>query len=278
VPLDSAKFTVERFAMYKQQAEDFQGRYKWEKETHPNVVARFNGYDLGDSGMWDEDPWTVRAQFNPVKRAFRTCGLVRGPHPYAIVVDDIQKDDKERLYEWTMMLSADTIAIDIHDEDNPHAIGPRQTQVPSSIYTDIILGREGILRESGSYKPAKGEPLLLVRVLQCATPCDPRTYDSRPQPRLETVEKKDVRSAPGGATWGMDRRLVVPSRSVSPDFKILLYPYRHDIDPLPVTTLDKGRLSIKWDDQEDAYDFSDNGGGRTLLELRRNGKILLRTR
>jgi hypothetical protein len=47
---------------------------------------------------------------------------------------------------------------------------------------------------------------------------------------------------------------------------------------LPVTTLDKGRLSIKWDDQEDAYDFSDNGGGRTLLELRRNGKILLRTR
>jgi hypothetical protein len=37
---------------------------------------------------------------NPVQRAFRTAALVKGAHPFALIVDDFQKDDKEHSYTW----------------------------------------------------------------------------------------------------------------------------------------------------------------------------------
>ncbi len=49
----------------------------------------------------------VRQPFYPVRKAFRTAGLVRGPHPYALVVDDIQKDESVRRYDWILTLEKD---------------------------------------------------------------------------------------------------------------------------------------------------------------------------
>ena len=43
----------------------------------------------------------------PMKKAFRTAGMVRGKHPYILIVDDIQKDDQKRHYEWGMTLASD---------------------------------------------------------------------------------------------------------------------------------------------------------------------------
>jgi hypothetical protein len=37
---------------------------------------------------------------NPVKRAFRTAALVKGAHPFALIVDDFQKDDEPHEYTW----------------------------------------------------------------------------------------------------------------------------------------------------------------------------------
>ena len=51
---------------------------------------------------------TVRQPNYPVQRkAFRTAGLVRGPHPYALVVDDIQKDARTHRYDWILTLEPD---------------------------------------------------------------------------------------------------------------------------------------------------------------------------
>lgn len=42
-----------------------------------------------------------------VRRAFRTAGVVRGSHPYALVVDDIQVDDQSHRYDWILTLERD---------------------------------------------------------------------------------------------------------------------------------------------------------------------------
>ena len=34
----------------------------------------------------------IKKPFNPVQKAFRTAALIRGKYPYALVIDDIQKD------------------------------------------------------------------------------------------------------------------------------------------------------------------------------------------
>ncbi|MEI6077690.1 MAG: LamG-like jellyroll fold domain-containing protein, partial [Verrucomicrobiota bacterium] len=43
----------------------------------------------------------------PVLKAFRTAGVVRGSTPYALIVDDIRKDNSPHAYDWRMMLADD---------------------------------------------------------------------------------------------------------------------------------------------------------------------------
>ena len=79
-----------------------------EKDPRPSVVEHWKGFEAHDPRMWDEDTWPVRLPHNPVQRAFRTVAFVREPHPYLLVVDDIQKDSQERLYEWLMQMGMNT--------------------------------------------------------------------------------------------------------------------------------------------------------------------------
>ncbi|HEY3328433.1 MAG TPA: hypothetical protein VGK19_00285 [Capsulimonadaceae bacterium] len=41
--------------------------------------------------------------YNPVQRAYRSAVLVRGAHPYAMIVDDLRKDDLPHDYQWHML-------------------------------------------------------------------------------------------------------------------------------------------------------------------------------
>lgn len=280
--VDLPKYRIERFSVYKDMASKFHASgVDWEHETHPNVVRAFDGYDLRDSGMWDEDPWTVRVPHNPVERAFRTLGLIRGDQTYSLVVDDIQKDNEQRLYEWTMMLEPDLTAIDITVHDNPRGIGHgHKGGTPAYVYTDIVIGRETINRSGLRYRPETGEPLLLVRVLEIGKP-PIATYDSIPSPRVETFEKKDSHSGPSGRTFKLDRRLVIPSRSVSPDFKIMLYPYRHGIDAIPeVDSPEAGTFELTWPEADgkatkDVITFHQHNDGRTRMSVLRDGETIL---
>ncbi|MEM1109644.1 MAG: hypothetical protein AAGH99_13245 [Planctomycetota bacterium] len=280
--VDLPKYQIERFKVYRKMAEKFHASgVEWEHETHPNVVRAFEGYDLRDSGMWDEDPWTVRVPHNPVERAFRTSGLIRGDRAYSLIVDDIQKDDQQRLYEWTMMLEPDLTAIDISFRDNPRGIGHGYDGAPDYVYTDIVIGRDTIKKSGLRYRPEKGEPLLLVRVLDISKP-PLDVYDSIPSPRVETFEKKDAHSGPGGRTFKLDRRLIVPSRSVSPNFKIMLYPYRHGIDPVPdIDSPEAGTYELTWPgedgvSQRDVISFREHSDGRTRMDVSRDGEIILK--
>ena len=219
----------------------------------------FDGFDHPHARMWDEDGPTVRVTHNPVQRAIRHAGLVRGERPWVLVADDVQKDDHVRLYEWTLMLSLDTTALSITET----AAAPGEASHPlrfgvRGVQTDVLLGDATTPRKGNRYAPEPGDPLLLVRVLHKAEPGldangeanhSAPGYDARPSVRVETFEKKEALHTPGLRSYGLDRRLIVPSRSVAPGFRVLLYPHRHG-DPLPVTTIsdDLRTVTATWPD------------------------------
>ena len=77
----------------------------------------------------------------------------------------------------------------------------------------------------------------------------------------------------GSRSWGLDRRLIVPSRAVTPNFKVLLFPF-HAGDPLPVTTwnADRSVLTIAAGGQTDEVAYTRHADGRTRLRLSRDGQ------
>jgi hypothetical protein len=250
------RFRFARWESYRSEAADFQRRaagLKGERECRPGVVAFWSGFDTTGPRIWDEDAWPVRYPHNPVRRAFRTVAFERGEHPFLLVVDDIRKDDKERLYEWLMQTGMNT-------------------EVASIAGNDIILCDATVRRDrNGTVSPVKGDRQLLVRILGLNEPALARDYQSRPSARLETFERRDslLPDSPGLAgsrSFGLDKRLVIASRSVAPDFKILLFPFRHG-DPLPETKWndDRSVLSVTIGKNRQDLRFSQTSEGRTLV-------------
>lgn len=246
-----------------------------------------------------ERAWTLRDK--PVRKAFRTAGLVRGKHNYALIVDDIQKDDQPHQYKWLMQTADDLEleAIKVSENGAPpapelqNAAGPmrgKSAPVKASYMADFLL-REGKRRNDGRVwsdeGPANRE--LLVRVLenQSVAPAgkvreemgnryDFTFGDDQPVPvadgrpgSLETYLRY-ARSQQTG------KRLVIPSRAVSPDFKVLLFAHRVG-EALPMTRWNASHttLSVEWGDQKDEYVFQQGSDGRTRFSLSRDGRKVL---
>ncbi len=231
----------------------------WRVRRIPDPLSRPSGTIIKKTGprLWDEDAWPVRFPHNPVLRAFRTVAFQRGDAPFLLIVDDIQKDKAEHLYEWLMQTGLDTEILSIKGND-------------------IILCDGSVPRDSeGLPKPAKGDRLLLVRILDMKDPALARDYQSRPSVRLETFERKDTlqpesAGLSGSRSYGLDKRLVIASRSVAPDFKILLVPMRLG-DPLPGTSWsdDGGVLSVEVGGINTKLELRKGADGRTLVNLKK---------
>jgi hypothetical protein len=176
---------------------------------------------------------TVRQANFPVQKAFRTAGLVRGEYPYALVVDDIRKDDAVHHYDWIFTLEKDIKIV----KSEPHGAE-----------LDVLL--------QGDDSPAR----LLVRVLHRNT-----TAGREDAPRVE-----DLNNAADPKKYGPIRRLVIPTDAVAPDFKILLYPH-HTGDPLPTTTAsdDHAAVTVAWPRQTDQIRFTPGALGKTDLTIAR---------
>ena len=257
-PKSFIRFAYPRWESYGKEAETFQKLYGKEKivrDTRPSVVAHWQGFDKGNPRMWDEDSWPVRLRHNPVQRAFRSVIFGRGAHPWLLVVDDIQKDNQERLYEWLMQTGMNT-------------------EVVSIVNNDIILCDATVKRDdTGAVKPARGDRQLLVRILDMAVPAKPHDFQSKPSVRLETFDRKDTLVPEtkngvlsGARTFGLDKRLVIASRSVAPDYKILLYPHRNG-EPLPTTTWnqDQTLLTITVANEKTVLKMTREPDGRTRV-------------
>jgi hypothetical protein len=215
-------------------------------------------------GLWngeDRHP-TRRIPFMPMKKAFRSSTLVRGDtalnggngYPYVLTVDDIQQDENLHLYNWLMPLDSS----DSHNEVVKMS-GDKGDQ-------SIIVRRVPVNGDKTPLK--KGESLLMVKVLQ-------RNQEGFPGIRLDNIEQG----------WNGTQRIVVPSVSVAPDFKVLIYPHRHG-DPLPKTTWNANKTSLKIEigQQVDNIDFAKafvdrrpfgGQGEQTYFNLYRKGEKLI---
>ena len=251
------RFQYPRWSSFATESADFHKEYAGvpsSRDQRPSVVQHFAGFAQGDPRMWDEDTWPIALPHNPVERAFRTIAFVREKTPYLLVADDIQKDDKERLYEWIMMTGLNTDIVKIDGDD--------------LILADATANRGAY----GALAPNKGDRELLVRVLDFGIPTTFAGLQARPSFRLETFERKDT-NVLDGRTYGIDKRLVIGSRSVAPNFKVLLVPMRAG-DPLPKTewNADRNRLTISNDGVVDTYTFKMGADGRNRVVLSRAGK------
>ncbi len=189
--------------------------------------------------------WTPRRP--GIKRAYRTAGLVRGPHPYALVVDDIQLDAKIHDYTWNLTIADDVTlgtARRVGGSDWPMA--------------ELIL-------EEKSPPPGGKKRRLLVRFLEA------RGLLEEPA----TIETVTLPDGSNGKPM-IFPKLVVRSKAVAPNFKAVLVPLRDGQQP-PKTTWshDHAALTVSWPDQTDTIAFSPHADGRSRLAIVREGATIL---
>lgn len=212
--------------------------------TWADFVLR--GTDAREIAGWKSRSGPSARRYNPVQKAFRTAMLVRGEHPYVIVVDDIQLDDRIRLYDWCAPLASDT------------AVNPGRTTLVSASATQAILRFEKDM--------ALGSPRLLVRVIQAEGEA---RGDIGIDARAIGVYAEEKGLAP--TVYDM---LSIKRRTSEPKFKVLLYPFRAG-EELPETVFDSDRLVVNLPDgRVDQVTFSaDAADGRSVLEwLRVEGR------
>ncbi len=231
-------------------------------------------YSYLDTPMSENPHWVLphgairsvaRIPNTRVHHAFRTAGIVRGEHPYALVVDDIRKDAMRRTYEWILTLEPDIQIVSM----NPGPDG----QIDILLTGDdpaqrLPRAKEDLPSQRDPSKPIpEGHPMLLVRILQ-------REHDAsqgEAAPRIDVVRDDKPKSQVSPV-----RRLVIPSKSVEPLYKVLLYPHRKG-DALPVTAWDdaKTRLDVQFSKSAgDEIVFEKSASGKSHLQVRRNGEIL----
>lgn len=206
-------------------------------------------YGLPDFGFLGMYMW--RRPYNPVEKAFRTLIFVRGDHPYVLIIDDIKKDTEEHLYEWYMHLETDLELARIEN-------------------TDIIL------KEADGGEISEDSRLMLVRVLQSGELIPKTNRIGTEESAVEVpntisarIEQYQVAIRKGNHF--LAKRLIIPSRCVTPNFKMLLMPFRGK-DQMPEThwNSDYTQLTVKFGEQTDLFAFEMDKTGRTQVEMTRS--------
>ena len=189
-----------------------------------------NGWSTEDGRLQP----VARGVYLPVQKALRTAGIVRGPRPYVLIVDDIQRNALPTGYDWNLTMMDDLA---------------RMTTPPAGAQADdIILAGKKSLAKDGTLP--KNEPALLIRVLDAK---------GRPVTKLGLREKLNI--------------LTISTVAVEPAFKVLLYPFRNG-EPLPTTQWDAQHagVSVDFPDQHDRLQFTPAASGKTDLSVSRDGK------
>jgi hypothetical protein len=236
----------------------------WELDPSPENLKTFAG-----TARYKMRPWwatynysnyiaTSRALYNPMKYVYRSVGLVRGKHPYGIVMDNLKKDSLEHLYEWTAML-------------NGGVWKAQYDQLPKG---QLILAKNNLYKtDSITPKiilPSKGDPLLLVVNLE------EQHKTNMSEETIQVKREKGPFNSHGANTNWYDRINISYKGSLA-DFKVLLIPFKQG-EALPKISYKNGIANIKWDDGTmDELLFTKTGNERTLVKVNRNGKFLLKS-
>ncbi len=231
-----------------------------EFEDHPNVIAAFKGTQRYKMRNWWPSytfgNWipTSRVSWNPVEYAKRGVALVRGKHPYGVVVDKIKKDDLVRHYEWTACPGRG-----VWKTDYATAVGPLAPN-------QIVLGSAGP-RTAANHKEKPeplvtkdGDPLLLVCVLTDQSPPADKSL-------LEVITREGPLN-PRSKKPDYYDNMVVHHEGTSADFKVLLVPFRRG-EAFPEISYDKATATarVRWPDQVDELQFDPAADGVGVKHL-----------
>ena len=231
---------------------------KWELDPSPENLKMFAG-----TTHYKMRPWwatytfsnyiaTSRSLFNPMQYVYRTVGLVRGKHPYGLVIDDLKKDEQTHLYQWTAMLNG----------------GVWQADVPGLSKGQVALAYRTIgadkIGSKNLISPSAGEPLLLVCNLSA-----PESSDAS-IPKIQVSTETGIKDKQG-ITQLYDR-IAIHKEAKNVTYRVLLIPFRYG-EPLPKMTSIIGITTIEWADQKDVVKFEVNNH-RTSAEISRDGKVI----
>jgi hypothetical protein len=172
----------------------------------------------------------------PVLKSFRSAGVIRGARPYALVVDDIQRDAMSANYDWNATLPADVVMVTTGSPGQPG---------------DVILSGSASLNTDGSLK--SNEPALLVRVL----------------------DSKGQLATPSLLTRSGFKHFQIRTTAAAPDFKILVHAFRMG-ETLPTTTWNSGNtvLTVAFPGQTDTIQFTPAASGKTDIVINRGGSTI----
>lgn len=226
--------------------------WTWERPGQPRALHGDDDencpkYNFRGCNLW-------RAPNNPVTHCWRTGILVRGSHPYAIIIDDVRKDDKERTYDWYMQIPDDI-------EFVPQANG-------SALLTEKD--------EQWTYnRPNVGSRRLLILPMG----------GGRPSVKLEEYTSGISRNTAHRA-----RRLVISRKANEGRFRVVLYPFRTTVEPagarsrenwemyplgaaVPAVSLPTAKtFFLKFEDQKHEWTFTAGADGRSRIRLQRGGQ------
>lgn len=166
-----------------------------------------------------------RKSYNPMRQVYRTAGLVRGAKPYALVLDDVRKDDTTHTYKWYASVASDLTLLT--DTALPVGADPA---------TDVVLQEPS----------ATGDRRLLVRILRAdGTPVQASGTIGSSLAYLQTVT----------TAHGSWKRLVIErSAVVEPGYRVLLFPFRSG-EALPTTSVSGSTITVSIGTQTDTLAF-----------------------
>jgi hypothetical protein len=234
----------------------------WEMDPSPYIKDMFAG-----TARYKMRPWwanytyvnyiaTSRAKFNPMQYVYRTVGLVRGEHPYGIVVDDAKKDDQSHLYQWTAMLNGGVWQADVAGLAKGQAVLAIRKWDPKAPVNRPLI------------KPETGESLLLV----CTLGQDASGDTALPVIQIST---EDGPADKLGKPQGYDR-IAINHKGEDVAYRVLLVPFRYG-ETLPQITYDpaKATAQVRYTDQVDQISFVTSADHRTIVKATRDGKQII---
>lgn len=240
----------------------------WELETDPEILKYYVG-----TSKYKMRPWwptynmsnfipTLRALYNPVEYVFRSTGLVKGKHPYGLIIDDAKKDKVQHLYQWTAML----------------AKGVWQAKYDALPQSAVVLAYDKNLEKEWAkpkttklIEPKTGDALLLV-------------YDLSADKTKEAPKIEIAIDAPTD-TKGLHptnfsnmitdnyNRISIDTKAIQANYKVLLLPFKYG-EKLPVINYKNNQATITWaDGQQDIINFKVENN-RSKVSVTRAGEII----
>ena len=243
----------------------------WELETRPDNFKYFVGTTHYKMRYW----WptynfsnympNLRALWNPVEYVYRSAGLIKGSHPYSIIVDDAKKDANNHLYQWTAMTAKGVWKADYKEV-------PQGAVVLG--YDDRLVKQWDKGTNVAPLSPSKGDPLLLVYSIA--------NNNDENKVLMEYVKEDTKQNGINftnfASTIGAYNRLAINRNTVTANFKVLLIPFRYG-EELPIYSTVNNKTTITWKDgQKDVLDFNLDATNRTKVVVTRDGKEVIESK